>query len=399
MAAQLSFGILGVGGNPLMTAWGAARIVQVANGDWYAFAVLNPTVSSVTVSWSKSTDKGRTWGLLSPSIGASGTKLSVWYDRWTPGDTGNLIHILLMNQTADDVLYLSLDTSSDSLSGTTTVVNGATFTGDGEGAIVKTKAGNLYIAYDGDGGTETGHYVAASPFTSWTSKSNPNEGAIDWYFALPGNYADTDDYDLYFHDRSADEWSRKTYDASGNSWSESVLVAGAGFVDTATVFPQHAGAIRVSDGMQFAFGWNNYDVAGADLVGFKFDGTTSTGLTDVVTNADDCAGVAALYDEAADRLYVFYLGKSDGSETITATVGVYYKYSDDEGSTWSAEQTLFNSYLDDFRWIAAPPTVASLNVAPPVIWLNDDTTQILTTAENPDTGGGGGGTSGGWWGS
>ncbi len=398
MAAQLSFGILAKG-SAVGETNGGFHIVQVANGNWYAFTFMAGAGDQSSLSWAKSTDKGRTWGI--PTFVCAGQSFSsVWYDRWTPGDSGDLIHVIGMDSNNDDVLYANIDTSSDTTSSTTTVFNGASFFGFVYCTLVKTRAGNLYVTYNGDGGTETGHYVAASPFTSWTSKSNPNEAAAsDDYAALPGNYADSDDYDLYFGDTSANEWSRKTYDASANSWSESVLVAGTGFAESATMLLRQAVALRVSDGMQFAFGWNAFDSATGDLVGFKFDGTTSTALTNVVTNADDCACVAATYDESADRLYVFYFGKSDGSETITSDVGVYYKYSDDDGSTWSAEQTLFNHYLDDFRWIDSPPTVASLNVAPPVIWYNDDTDVVLTTAENPDTGGGGGGTSGGWWGS
>jgi len=397
--ATLSYGIAGsatIDINPF--AQGGPNIVEVASGNWYLFFPCSNGAGSIDnlLIWIKSTDRGRTWGVQNAISASNGrTVAGIWYDRWTPGDTGNLIHIAWMDTTNDDILYANLNVSSDTLSGITTVFAGASFLAGASVStqvnIHKTRGGTAAIVFDGDSGTETGHYVAVSPFTSWTSKSNPNEAATsDWYFGLPGNYADADDYDLYFLDRSADGWSRKTYDASGDSWSEATLVADGGVFDNGTIFRQLAGCVRLSDSMHFVFAWHAYDAATSDLLGFKWDGTTLTALTNVVTDADDCAGVAPMYDEAADRLYVFYLGKSDGSQTATATLGVYYKYSDDDGSTWSAEQTLFNTYLDDFRFVGAPLNVASVSVAPPVTWFNDDTKDVMTTAENPSGASGGG---------
>lgn len=406
MAAELSWGALLTGNAFADVEMGGEQIVEVASGDWYAFTHNASAALLDRYNYRKSTDRGRTWTDPISINGNNGNlgRIVVWYDRWTPGDTGNLIHIAMMvGSSLNDVFYRNLDVSSDTLSTTQTVFNGVSFSSNASVAlaIVKTKAANIYIAFDGDGGTETGHYVAASPFSSWTSKSNPNEASTsDWYVAMPGNYADTDDYDLYFLDRSANGLSVKTYDASGDSWSEATIVSDGSFTDAATVFPQFSAAPRHSDGHHIVCGWNDYDTAGADLLCYDVNGSGSiVAKTNVVTNADDAGACQVMVDQATDDIYVFYLGKSDGSQTIGSDVGVYYKVSTDDGSTWGAEQTLFNFIIDDFRGLWSARSVASMGVAPPVIWMNDDNDFVYVTAENPDTGGGGGGTSGGWWGS
>lgn len=380
-AASLGFRYVGGTGGASGEFFGT-KIVKVASGDWYAF---NVGQQNGAILYYKSVDQGNTWkGGIQVDNSGSFIKLDVWYDRWTPGDSGNLIHIAYTDANTDDCSYRNLDVSTDTLSSETTVFNGATLSGttDQDLSITKTKGGEVHINFDGDAGTETGHYEATTPFTSWTSKTVLTEAVSDYFFCLPGNYADTNDYDCYFLDRSADEWSRKTFDDSANSWSESVLVAGAGFVEGTTVYPQTAGCINNSTSLQFAFGWNAYDAAGSDLVGFKFDGTTSTALTDVVTNSDDAGSVSCTYDQGSSTLYVFWIGKSDGSETISSDVNIYYKTSTDNGTTWSSETVLNNDAVDDYRWIASPANVASVNVAVPVIWFNDDNVDIRTTAEN-----------------
>ncbi|KXK00194.1 MAG: hypothetical protein UZ19_OD1000109 [Parcubacteria bacterium OLB19] len=64
----------------------------------------------------KTTNGGTSWG--SPVTVDSQTDcidVSVWYDRWTPDDTGNYIHIATMDTSADDLFYNRLDTSNDTL--------------------------------------------------------------------------------------------------------------------------------------------------------------------------------------------------------------------------------------------------------------------------------------------
>jgi hypothetical protein len=60
----------------------------------------------------------------------------IWYDRWTPGNTGTLIHIIYQDSALADILYRNLDTAASdvlnptvaSSAGGTLVFNGATLT-------------------------------------------------------------------------------------------------------------------------------------------------------------------------------------------------------------------------------------------------------------------------------
>lgn len=67
--------------------------------------------------YSKTTDGGATW--RSATVFENQTDIvfvSVWYDRWTPGDTtGNYIHMTAMDTSNDDLYYNRLDTRDDSL--------------------------------------------------------------------------------------------------------------------------------------------------------------------------------------------------------------------------------------------------------------------------------------------
>jgi hypothetical protein len=60
--------------------------------------------------------------------------------------------------------------------------------------------------------------------------------------------------------------------------------------------------------------------------------------TDITANIDDNYNPAVFIDQNTNRIYVAYNGKKDGSEVIGTTTKIYYVYSDDSGSTWSAEQ-------------------------------------------------------------
>src|SRR3972149_3000801 len=121
----MSRGIVGGGRSAFELALNGGQIVRIANGNWYEFTVETVGSGSATLVWRKSTDSGRTWGARSAAIDDAVLSISVWYDRWTPGDTtGNLIHIAWLDITDDNVFYANLDTTTDTVSSTVTVFDG-----------------------------------------------------------------------------------------------------------------------------------------------------------------------------------------------------------------------------------------------------------------------------------
>src|SRR5687768_1961647 len=119
----------------------AVRPVEVASGVRYYFFI----DASSNCMWTKSSD-GITWtDPVAVQSGAATILVTSWYDRWTPGNSGNLIHIAMIDSGNDDVTYRNLDVSSDTLSTQTTVFAGATLSSSAGASLSITRAigGNL----------------------------------------------------------------------------------------------------------------------------------------------------------------------------------------------------------------------------------------------------------------
>ncbi|MBI4090483.1 MAG: hypothetical protein HY422_00495, partial [Candidatus Komeilibacteria bacterium] len=63
-----------------------------------------------------------------------------------------------------------------------------------------------------------------------------------------------------------------------------------------------------------------------------------------------------VYIDSADNIYVAYVGKRDGSETLGTTNGVYYTKSTDGGANWSAGDTAYSATASDWRHTWAAPS-------------------------------------------
>ena len=86
--------------------------LRVSSADHLWFFYIDSTADLV---WKKSTDGGATWGSINTIDSTqTWTGVSVWFDRWTPGDTtGNTIHILATNSDLDLSTYFSLGVDDD----------------------------------------------------------------------------------------------------------------------------------------------------------------------------------------------------------------------------------------------------------------------------------------------
>lgn len=308
------------------------------------------------LAYAKSADRGVTWAETVVHAG-SYEHIGVWFDRWTPGDSGTVIHIWGMEGGANNVNYFSLDVATGSLGngGTPIVVyDGAslsTFSNTVELSGAKSRGGNLYVAFDGDGGTEHGLYRSVDAGANWTARTSPVEGAFtsDKFLLYPGNEADNQDMWLVFWDSSASEISLKTYDDSANSYAEQSISGSMTDVATSTVRQQFSGTIRLSDSHLFLVAWNSRDVSTSDLKCWDINGSGSiTAKTDVVTNADDCDAAGLALDHR-EHLHCTYLGKADGSETAQTALTVNRKSSADGGTTWSAEYPVFDDFAADIQ--------------------------------------------------
>src|SRR3990172_5905839 len=112
----------------LETALSPAAEIQFHQGGPISATWLNGSTVEVFVVYSdagglkmaSSTDGGKTYGetTITTTTGLIGQ--TVWYDRWTPGDTtGNLLHIAVSNPANEQIKYFSWNLSTHSAGSTT----------------------------------------------------------------------------------------------------------------------------------------------------------------------------------------------------------------------------------------------------------------------------------------
>lgn len=342
-------------------------IIYVSANTWYKVILSSDTIDLYYV---KTTNAGLTWSI--PVAIRTGTVggIAVWFDKWTSGDTGTVIHITYLDSSTNLLYYRSLDTSGDTLGTEITAFTGVSWVFGANTclAITKSKGSRILIGFDGDGGTETGFVKSNDyPVTAFTTKTNFNENdpISDYFMLAPGNYADTNDIDCIYWDRSASEISLKTYDDSANNWTgvsaETSIATGMSRIPTGTVEPQFSLTMRHTDSHLLLVAWSSSDTLNADLRMFDINGAASiTEKTNVVLNSgDDQGGCVIGLDTTDDSLYVFYIGKSDGSETAYTAVNLYYKKSTDGGTTWGSETLLSTTGARSIAYLSASNNFAS----------------------------------------
>ncbi|KKM97936.1 hypothetical protein LCGC14_1163010 [marine sediment metagenome] len=309
---------------------------------------------SADLVYQKTSDGGATWAAAVSVKAATLIKTSIWYDRWTPGNAGRLIHIAYSEADGDDILYRNLNTLDDSLSTEVTVFAGASFTNGnwdtGVVDIVRARGGNLYLAFWGDADGEFGFYRSTDNGDTWTSRAQLADGnAVDLILLMPGNEDDADDIWCVYWDVSVNIITVKVYDDSENDWPIETLISAG--MDNSISFYQMSAALRHSDNHVIIAAWSEVDAATADLK--VWDAVLSltpadvavTALANVATDLDASAQVAVLINQQNNDIYVAYL---KGGE-LQATVDVVYKKSTDGGTTWGSEQAYSEAAADDIR--------------------------------------------------
>jgi hypothetical protein len=305
--------------------------------------------SNGTFAYRKTTDGGATWS-ADVTISAATTNLAfdVWFDQWTPGDTGTLIHTWYFDSTADDVLYRTLDTNGDVL-GTATVVFTRATAVAGRGVFVsgtKTRSGMLYCAYDIDAGAEKGFHRSVDGGAFWSANLSTTfiEATTDEAMLFPAsNTGDNDDCWAVYLDTSALALTLKMWDSSAAAAVESATIQ-AHTPNTTDLTGQfgYSGSIRHSDGHLILAACSERDTATADHQVWDINGTGSiTAKTAITTNIDDHYYPSVFIDQLTDHIYVAFNGLRDGSEVLGTTSKVYYTKSTDGGATWSAGSTAY----------------------------------------------------------
>ena len=357
---------------------GTNYIVQTPAGVLYM--VFINTLSDV--SFRKSVDNGLTWTQSTVVFAGTATNLAVWYDRWSNISAG-LIHCVYTESATDDTLYRTINTeSSDALSTQTVIFAGASTAAGGHLSVTRAVGGNVYCKTVIDAGAEGGFYRlpnANVPSGAWDAARTVDEAiaTLDQMVLLPDfDAADTQDIMALFQDASVTELSRKLYDDSANTWAETSISAAITELSTATAFANFAAAPDIANTNHVVVAWNATDAANQDLLCWTVDSGAITAKTDVVTNAtDDCGLAAVSIDTVTGYWYVFYGGPSTGGSTWNTAMHIYYKVSTDSGTTWGPETLLDIGGTFTLRHLYTCPRLVA---GPPVAaWIRDAQTDDL----------------------
>lgn len=380
--------------NPIVTSAAATPsnagaginyLIQTVSGDLYIIYI----DSSNDIKYRKSIDDGITW--FAPVVISGATtaiSLSVWYDRWS-GISAGLIHIAYTDSILHDTLYVTINTeSSDAQSTITTIFAGVSAVTAGSSlSISRARGGNVYCRTQIDAGAEGGFFRLTNanvPNGAWASRTiNEALATLDQLILIPGWDADNQDMMIFFWDVSANEISRQLYDDSANSWAETSISTGMVESAASLGFPHFAAVVDLTNSRNLLIAWNGIDTANADLLGWIVTNSAITAFTTpIVLDSTDDQGFAALSINSITGVwYVFYCGKSDGSETYSTSLNVYTKVSRDAGITWNSE-TLMTLELGSIRTIFTIP-VLYFTPMKVVSFQNASVEYILSTEMSP----------------
>jgi len=335
------------------------------------------------LAFSETTDEGVGW---SQTIIATSEvqNIACWYDKETPGDDGELIHIAYLelgDWPGGEVNYTTVDITDGTI-GSIIQVDAASeiyiVPEENDVAITKTLSGNLILAY-GDVDDELA-FKSADGIT-WNPITKVHENNDDWVKLFPANTGDDNDAVAIYQDVSANTITIKMYDDSENLWDEASITTNI-IEDLNGDYPNFDAAVRHSDNHILLALHTDGDSAGDDLKTWDITpdsiaAPTVTAKTNIFTNKAQSEGVAVLINQGDDDVYVSYM---TGTNFYTDVDVVYVRSIDDMGS-WS-NQKQYSEQNDDIRFTHGGRTINATNGRVAWGFWNDDLQTIFINLVN-----------------
>ena len=328
--------------DPTMHTSAGSRTVFVDDQIGYHFF---PGNLATNCRYRKTTDGGATWG--SAVVVDSQTDcigIVVWYDQWTPGDTGTLIHILTMDTGDDDLFYTALNTANDTLATTTaqriypaTASTTASFAqGTNNHSITKSTDGQIYVVADDATGTGSmlrrcaGNCTVATQWSDVGTKPQGNSDSWSMLMPLLGGH-------VMLVNRSTGNLLRSST-WNGSSWSSFVnidvtAIRGTIYdVNMAMTLDTDSGDIFLA----YVADADTFTVADHDIRTARYSGGSWSNTANVVTNTSrGIHQVAIARDQNTGTLYLAYTART--TLATPSTANVFWHLSTTSMNTWSAE--------------------------------------------------------------
>lgn len=300
----------------------------------------------------KTTTGGDTWGasvIVDNQTDCVG--ITAWYDRWTPGDSGRMIHIATMDTTDSSIFYNRLNTQNDTLllstATSTTLISSATYAAaTNRHSITKSTTGVLYVVADDAQGTIIRSCASnCGVSTSWSAVGTPPQGNADsWSMLMPlasGN--------ILLINRSTANVMRSSV-WNGSIWSsflniDTVAVRNTtydvGFAATVNVDTNDIYLAYVADN-------DTFTVADHDIRTAVFSAGSWTNKPNIITN-DPLRGllqIAIGRDQNNGDIYVAFTARASISNA--SSVNVYAYRSTNGMDTWGTEMGPLNITAGNF---------------------------------------------------
>ncbi len=337
--------------------------------------------SGEDLHYRKTIDAGASWGTEATIRTGTVPKFAIWYDKWTDGDSGDVIHIVWQDILLDDFVYNSFNTNDDTLDGEVTAFTGVSFlTGDGwdqqSMSITKSKGGIIYVGGWGDNAGENDFSKATMGggiATSFTNKTSMADGdAVDKIMFLPGNEEATDDIWSMYQDVSANEITVKVYNDSADSWSESAAITSMS--EVANFFGWDS-MERHSDNHALLTLWSEHESATGDIEFWDLTNSSLfTAKANVVTDDSAYSVVGMMINQQNDDIYVAY-------QTGTITGSIVYQKSTDDAGSWDNESAM-SATSDDHRLVMGGTSITKDGGIWNPIWFNDDLNDLISNPDN-----------------
>lgn len=347
--------------SPNTTAAGHIRtgtgIVFIDDQIGYHFHRYGAAPNNGMCVYRKTTDGGRTWGIQVPvNTQTDCTNITVWYDQWTPGDSGTNIHIATFDTGDDDLFYNRLNTADDSLllaTATSTTPGSPAVYAAGTNYVSITKAtdGEIYmVADDGQGSEVVSCSTSCELSSSWADVGTPPQGNVDsWSMLMPllgGN--------VMLINRSTTNQVRSSI-WNGSLWSSFDTIDASAIRNTTYDIGMAATVDRTTGDIYLVYNADNnsFTVADHDIRTRVYSSGLWSSGADIVTNDPTRAliQVAIARDENNGDIYTIFTART--TLGTAATGNVYYVRSTDDMDTWGSEQGPLNSVSGDLYGISA----------------------------------------------